>query len=166
MKDTVNTLAVEDVRQLLDSSSADWPCVQRLLFDHWSEVAQNKDTRKLEPDFSRYRQLADAERIHVVVMRRDGEIVGYSVHFLVRGHPHYRKLFVAEDDLHYVVPSLRNTGAHEMMRRFALRTLKDRGVQLVTARLKANDRSHQTVMERLGFQPCDLTFTVDLVQWE
>lgn len=159
----MTTLAVEKLASIL--GSPDWAWVRGLLDEHWDEVAQYKHLLKLAPDIERYEKLELADSLHVVIMRDGGVVVGYSVHFIVRGHPHYKHLTTAEDDIHYLVPQLRGTGKHEEMRRFALKTLKQRGVQFVTARMKVG-LEHDKTLRRIGFKPLDVTYTLDLTTSE
>lgn len=157
----MTTLAVESLASILKSDEAR---IEKLIDAHWSEVAKYKHVMKLAPDMDRYLRLEKADLLHVVIMRDDDRrIVGYSVHFIVVAHPHYQHLMTAEDDVHYLVPELRGTGAHEEMRRFALKTLKDHGVQIVTARMKV-DHPHDASLRRMGYVPFDMVYTINLTE--
>jgi hypothetical protein len=157
----MTTIAVEKFSSLM---SSDWPQFEALLHAHWKEVAKFKDLMQLNPHIPRYVQIEREGRLHMVVMRDRAAMVGYSVHLIVKGHPHYRHLTVAEDDVHYLIPELRGTGAHEDMRIFALHTLKERGVQFVTARTKVGHNHEKTLM-RMGYAPLDMTYGLDLTKW-
>lgn len=160
----MTTLAVEELASILDSP--DWAWVSRLLDAHWNEVVHNKKLLKLMPDLKRYRDLEAKDLLHVVILRNDdGKVGGYSVHFIVRGHPHYKQLTAAEDNIHYLVPELRGTGKHEEMRRFALKTLRQRGVHYVTARMKIG-HEHDKTLRRIGYKPVDIVYALDLKNWE
>ena len=152
------------VEKLADIVAKDWMRVAKLLADHWQEIVPDKELMKLDVNTEKYFEADAAERLHIVVMRDDnGIIIGYSVHFLT-DHPHYKRLRCAEDDVHYLVPEERQTGAHKLMRAFALKTLKERGVKFVTARVKiATD--HHRVLRQLGYVPIDTVYGLDLTNW-
>lgn len=154
-------LAVEKLSKLMCD---DWEHANQLLHAHWQEVAHDKELMKLDPNLDKYIEADFKQRLHIVVMRDDGDkIVGYSVHFLTQ-HPHYRGMTCAEDDVHYLIPEFRGTGNHELMRTYALRTLKERGVQFVTARVKVG-HEHDKTLRNLGYGPVDMVYGLDLTKW-
>lgn len=163
MRDQATTFTVEKAADLL--GPAEFPRFVELLHDHWQEVAANKEIMKLDPIYERYLKLDKEGKLHIVVAREAGVIVGYSIHFCGRTHMHYRDLFCAEDDIHYMIPRLRKTGLHEAMRQFALADMKARGVQWVTARTKL-DHGHDNALRRLGFRPLDQVYCLDLTKWQ
>jgi L-amino acid N-acyltransferase YncA len=157
------TLAVERIGGLLENPGQR-ACLFAMHDEHWQEVAKFKELLKLNPDYSRYEQLDREKRALLVVMREDGRIVGYSLHIILRSHPHYRHVMVAEDDIHYLSPHLRKTGEHTRMRRFALERLKAQGVHIVTARTKFG-HEHDHALRALGFEPMDSMYACDLTKW-
>jgi hypothetical protein len=164
---TQPTLAVEKLGSLLkpdDKGHSGWSEFEILLQQHWAEIAKFKELMTFNPHLPRYVQIEREGRLHFVVMRDAGRMVGYSVHLIVKGHPHYRHLTTAEDDVHYLMPELRGTGAHEDMRIFALETLAQRGVQFVTARTKVG-HPHETTLLRIGYKPLDVVYGLNLTAW-
>lgn len=157
------TIATENLADLL--GGYDRPRLEALMIDHWTEVAQHKDIMKLDPFFERYLEREKKGELHVVIVRAEGVIVAYSVHFLMPTNMHYRGLRCAEDDVHYVVPVLRKTGLHEAMRRFALEDMKKKGIQYVTARTKI-EHGHDNVLRRIGFTPLDQVYSLNLTKWQ
>jgi hypothetical protein len=163
----MTTLAVEKLADLVkvdDKGHSGWPEFEALLKQHWQEIAKFKELMTLNPHLPRYLQIEREGRLHLVVMREDGRMVGYSMHLIVKGHPHYRHLTTAEDDIHYLVPKLRGRGAHEDMRVFALCTLAERGVHFVTARTKVG-HPHETTLRRIGYVPFDMVYALNLTAW-
>lgn len=142
----------------------DWVQFEELIEAHWKEIAKFKQIMKLNVHVPRYLQIEKEGRLHFVSMRQNAALVGYSVHVIVRGHPHYRHLITAEDDVHYITPSLRGTGSHEEMRKFALKTLHERGVHFVTARTKIG-HAHGNSLRRVGYEPLDMVYGLDLAEW-
>jgi hypothetical protein len=162
------TIAVEKLGNLLkpnDQGHSGWPEFEALLQQHWQEIAKFKHLMTLNPHLPRYVQIEREGRLHLVVLRDAGKMCGYSMHLIVKGHPHYRHLTTAEDDIHYLIPELRGTGAHEDMRVFALQTLAARGVQIVTARTKVG-HAHETTLRRIGYEPFDMVYALDLTTWK
>jgi len=115
------TFAVEDWFAVKDEMSHLWP-------DHWQEVAVNKDAIQLDPDFDTYATFANSGMLHIVVARKEGEIVGY--HFsVVRPHLHYRRSLSAFTDIYYIAPAHRTGRTPLRLFQFVEQTLKARGVQ-------------------------------------
>jgi len=115
------TFAVEDWFAVKDEMSHLWP-------DHWQEVAVNKDAIQLDPDFDTYATFANSGMLHIVVARKEGEIVGY--HFsVVRPHLHYRRSLSAFTDIYYIAPAHRTGRTPLRLFQFVEQTLKVRGVQ-------------------------------------
>jgi len=115
------TFAVEDWFSVKDEMSHLWP-------DHWQEVAVNKDAIQLDPDFDTYATFANSGMLHIVVARKEGEIVGY--HFsVVRPHLHYRRSLSAFTDIYYIAPAHRTGRTPLRLFQFVEQTLKSRGVQ-------------------------------------
>jgi GNAT superfamily N-acetyltransferase len=115
------TFAVEDWFSVKDEMSHLW-------IDHWQEVAVNKDAIQLDPDFDTYATFANSGMLHIVVARKEGEIVGY--HFsVVRPHLHYRRSLSAFTDIYYIAPAHRTGRTPLRLFQFVEQTLKSRGVQ-------------------------------------
>ena len=156
--------AIESL-SLLMTTPDDWAEAFSMLNDHYKETATFKHIMIFNPDLPRYLQLDREKRLHLVIAREDNKIVGYSLHIIANGLLHYRHVKVADDDIHYLASHLRGTGAHARMRTFAMQTLKDRGVQLVTARNRVG-HEHDNSLKAMGFEPWDLVYACDLTQWK
>ena len=77
-----------------------------LLLRHWEELALNKATTPLDPDWKAYQRLEDAGVLHVTTLRRGGDLIGY-VSFLVAPNLHYQTVIVATDDVFFLAPEYR-----------------------------------------------------------
>ena len=86
-----------------------------LLEKHWEEIALNKDTIKLNPDWDAYADLEDAGILKIFTARSDGNLIGYFVVF-VRSHIHYKDNLFAYNDILYLDKDYRKgfTGAKLM----------------------------------------------------
>jgi len=120
-KDSPVTYAVEDWFDVKDQMAHLWPL-------HWAEVAVNRDQIQLDPDFDTYAAFANAGMLHIVVARKEGEVIGY--HFsVVRPHLHYRRSLSAFTDIYFVSPKYRTGRTPLRLFQFVERTLKEKGVQ-------------------------------------
>ena len=77
----MTTLAIERLSDLINQHQ-DWQQMFAMLGDHYKEVATHKHVLTLNPDLPRYQQLEREKRLHIVVMRDNSDVVGYSVHIL------------------------------------------------------------------------------------
>lgn len=120
-KSVAVTFAVEGWFAVKDEMSHLWP-------DHWQEVAVNKEQIKLDPDLDTYAAFANAGMLHIVVARKEGEVIGY--HFsIVRPHLHYRQSLSAFTDIYYIAPQYRTGRTPLRLFEYVEKTLKARGVQ-------------------------------------
>lgn len=82
--------------------------VEPLLRLHYDELTHHKELIKLDPDWEQYAELEHAGRFHIFTARDDGGLVGYSAFFLIPRHIHYKGLVVAQNDVLYLHPDMRN----------------------------------------------------------
>jgi hypothetical protein len=78
------------------------PEIKPILHEHWEELARNRDTIKLNPNFDKYLKLESigAYRAYVVRSYND-EIAGYAG-YLINDHIHYSGHTWALSDLFFV----------------------------------------------------------------
>jgi GNAT superfamily N-acetyltransferase len=79
-----------------------------LLKRHWEEVALDKDTVPLDPNWAMYAQLDGMELLVITTARLDGELIGYVSHFIIP-NLHYLSLKVADNDIFWLAPEHRNS---------------------------------------------------------
>jgi GNAT superfamily N-acetyltransferase len=79
-----------------------------LLKRHWDEVALDKDTVPLDPNWDGYATLDKMDMLVIVTARRDGVLVGYVSHFITP-NLHYLSLKVADNDIFWLAPEHRNS---------------------------------------------------------
>jgi hypothetical protein len=141
-----------------------WKEAQPLTRPHWEEIAKNKGLLRLNPDLEKYALLDRSGNLLLVTARFDGRLVGYFL-WIVMGHPHYRHVLVAEEDLHFLSPEYRSGGAHGEGRQYGFKLLEAArdaaiaaGAQLLTMREKVG-HEHSSIMSGLGFSPADIVYT-------
>ena len=131
-----------------------------LLEKHWEEVAIDKDTTPLDPDWSGYDLLERAGMLVCVTARaEDGRLVGYTSYTLTR-HMHYN-LQVADCGPFFLDPAFRKGLAGVNLFRAAEVVLKDLGVERVVHKVKL---SHDVgrIFERMGYRPIERTYVKTL----
>ena len=124
-----------------------------LLMRHWDEVALNKETVPLDPDWEMYSRLEAGGIVHVTTARRDGKLVGYAA-FLLTNNLHYRTLRVAEGDIFWLAPECRRGRAGIDLMRAAEAQLRDRGVHRIVNKVKLHI-DVGPVFEYLGYKPIE-----------
>lgn len=106
-----------------------------LLLRHWEEVALNRDTVALDPDWEAYQRVEDAGAFHVTTARQDGALVGYAA-YVIAGNLHYRSLRVAECDIFWLAPERRHGMAGARLLKAAEEHLRALGVNKVILKTK------------------------------
>lgn len=130
--------------------------VEPLLKRHWEEIALNKDSVPLDPDWEKYERINAAGLMHITTARRGGALVGYSAYF-VSGNLHYRSLTVAESDIFWLAPEERNGMTGIRLLQAAEEHLKARGVNKIVSKVKLHmDVGH--VFTLLGYEPIERVY--------
>lgn len=99
--------------------------VYPLLVKHWEEIALNKDTVPLDPDWEMYDLVEKAGILNITTARKDGKIIGYFAYMIVPNF-HYKSLRIAEGDIFYVDKEYRKG-------RFALKLLAESEKNVIAA---------------------------------
>lgn len=126
---------------------------------HWEEVALNKDTIPLVPDWDKYRYLERAGVLKSICARRAGKLIGYDV-FFVQPAMHYSTSLWAVNDILYLDPEERRGLAGARLVRQSEKMLRDLGVQKVIYHTKlhvhlGHGKAHGTVGDlliKLGYK--------------
>lgn len=118
---------------------------QPLFAAHWREVGQ---AHPLKPATQRYLAIDRHGGLLACTARRDGELVGYAVFFLLY-HWHYNDWFVAQNDIIFLRDDARRGTAAIRLMDYARAELKQRGVQKIYWHVK---RAHDwtPLLERRG----------------
>jgi len=106
---SVYTLNWEPILPLLEEGLAD------MLLNHWVEVALDKTTIPLDPDWERVYALEQEGKFYAAVLRREGKMVGYNA-FAVYPHVHYKSTLHAFNDVVYVDPAERGFAGVKLIR--------------------------------------------------
>jgi L-amino acid N-acyltransferase YncA len=133
----------------------------RPLFElHWQEIALNHAKVPLNIWYEKYQALCDAGMLHVVTVRKDGELVGYHV-AMVMGHLHYMDTLHGFTDVYYIKPAYRQGRVAIRMFQKVEQDMEALGVKkLVTAvKLHTADGKSGKLFEYLGYNHTEDTYT-------
>lgn len=106
-----------------------------LLQRHWEEIALNKDSVPLDPDWEKYDLIEKAGMFCLVTAREAGAMVGYAS-FTVLGNLHYRSLYLADGDVFWLAPEYRKGTAGIRLLKAAEQILIGMGVNKIVNKTK------------------------------
>jgi len=129
------------------------PGCEKILEDHYQEIAIQKHAQKLDPDWDEYERMEKLGRVWILAARHKGRLVGYVV-MLITKSLHYRSLTVALEDIHYLAPEYRKGLTGYKMLAIADREMKKAGIKKCVFRTKMF-KNHGKLFERLGYEPED-----------
>jgi GNAT superfamily N-acetyltransferase len=121
-----------------------------LLEKHWEEIALNKDTIKLNPDWDAYADLEDVGILKIFTARSDGNLIGYFVVF-VRSHIHYKDNLFAYNDILYLDKDYRKGFTGAKLMKFAEKCLKEDGVSVLVVNTKRH-KPFDVLLSWLGYK--------------
>ena len=130
---------------------------QSLIEQHWEDIALNKDTIKLNPDWEAYHSLEESGGLKVFTARESGLLVGYFV-VIVGYHLHYKDHLFASNDIIYLHKDYRKGFAGIKLIKFAEACLKEDGVSVLTINTKLH-MPFGKLLQRLKFKPIEETYS-------
>ena len=140
------TFLVEPYRSVIPEMSLRYP-------EHWEELALDKSSIPLAPDYAKYNAMADAGMLHVVTARSSGVLVGYFI-FVITPGLHYVTTRMALYDIFYLRKPYRKGYNGMRFIQFAETSLREAGVDKMYVGVKLNN-DFGKVFERLGFTPAE-----------
>lgn len=132
----------------------------QLFAEHWDEIALNKQVMVLKPDEARYRSMEASGGMLILAAFVDGELVGYSVNFVIH-HLHYADLCVCSNDLLFIAQSHREGGLGIRLMRRTEEVARARGARLVLWHAKPNTPL-ATMLPRMGYGVQDIIFSKEV----
>lgn len=127
---------------------------------HWDEIALNKRLMQLQPDVERYRALDAQGGLLALGAYVDGQLVGYSVNFLMN-HLHYAGLKVCSNDLLFVAKEHRHGRLGLQLIKRTEAEAKTRGAQMVLWHAKPGTALNE-LMPRLGYGVQDIIYSKEV----
>ena len=125
-----------------------------LLEAHWREIANYQAEIPLAVDWDFYDTMQRQGKLLCITARIDGELVGYSVFFILR-HPHYVTSVFASNDVIYVREDLRKGRLGLALIRTSEREAKAMGACKLTWHVKTTNNV-ATLLRRLDYKPDEL----------
>lgn len=129
--------------------------IKPLIELHYDEISRYKDI-KLDPAWHRYDQAEKAGLLRVFTARDDNtnELIGYAI-FIINYNMHYQKSLQALQDILFIRPDRRGSGARFIL--WCDNELKKEGIQVVYHHVK---KAHNfgALLERMGYECVDLIY--------
>nr|BAR35097.1 N-acetyltransferase GCN5 [uncultured Mediterranean phage uvMED] len=123
--------------------------IKPLLEKHWEQIAINKETIKLNPDWDEYQRLYFAGNLKIFTARDNEELVGYFITVVAR-NLHYKDHLFAQNDVLYVKPDKRAGMTGFKLIKYAEIELKKMGVSVIHINTKVH-APFDSLMERMGY---------------
>jgi GNAT superfamily N-acetyltransferase len=131
--------------------------IKPLLVRHWEEIARNRDTIKLDPDYALYATLDERGQLLICTARDGGRLVGYAIYFTFF-QIHYRKTRWAESDIFWIDPELRLPTVALRLFKFCETELRTKGVTVLHTRAKNAHPAAGRLLEHLGHTPIETVY--------
>ena len=127
--------------------------VQPLIELHYEELTLHKQVVKLDPDWNRYKSLADQKMITIITARDKGVLIGYSL-FFVSPHIHYKNNIMANNDVLYLHPDYRQGRTGLKLIRKCEQVLQEQQVDKIVWHVKYA-KDFRQILYRLGYEDED-----------
>lgn len=134
-----------------------WREMEPLWADHYKEIALDQDKIKLNVDLDSYAHYEETGALHIVTVRKNGELIGYHITIL-RTHLHYKQSLSGFTDVYYLIPMHRKGLIGYRLFQIVEQTLKAKGVE----RLFTGTKLHLDMgrlFERLGWTETERLYT-------
>ena len=128
-----------------------------LLESHWDEIALNKETIKLNPNWEAYEMLEQLGSLGLYTARKQSKLVGYFV-VIAEKSIHYKDHIFAANDIIYLDPAHRKGFLGLKLIKFVEQDLKSMGVSVLTINTKVH-QPFDVIMKRLGFSLIERTYS-------
>lgn len=135
---------------------------QPLIEAHWQEIALNKESIKLNPDWDEYERLDKNGSLRIFTARDGAKLVGYFV-LIVNRSLHYKSHMFAVNDILFMDKQYRQGSVAMRLLKFAEKSLKDDGVSLVMVNTKVH-QPFDPLMERLGYNLIERIYSKNLIE--
>jgi GNAT superfamily N-acetyltransferase len=124
------------------------------------ELESRQHIMELDPDMESYEAIEDAGSLLALFAYDEGEIVGYSISFLLP-HMHSRGVLVCQNDALYVDPDRRNESFGRRLIQETERIAHERGAKLVTWNARTGTRFEE-FMPSIGYSVREIVFSKEL----
>ena len=130
--------------------------LKKIIGEHYDELSVTK-TFPLDPDWDAYAELANTKKLKFITCKKDADLVGYIIYFVVP-HLHYKTCLTAFEDIYFLKKEYRKGRTGIRMFQFGDKVLKDQGVDRVIYNTKVHS-DNSRLFEYLGYKCIDKVFT-------
>lgn len=127
-----------------------------LLLEHWEDVGFDKDNAPLNPNYEQYQNLCNANVLHIITVREDDKLIGYSSWF-VSYNLHYQDKKFAECDIFFLSEPFRKGLVGYNLLKQSTQILRNLGVDYITAKDKKR-RDIGVLFRRLGYEAIETVY--------
>ena len=120
-----------------------------LIEQHYEELTLHKETIKLDPDWDRYKKLAENNQAVFIGVRDNFKLVGYSL-FFIAPHIHYKENIMANNDVLYLLPEYRKGLTGIRLIKFCEQHLQSLGVDKIIWHIKFA-KDFRNILYRMGY---------------
>lgn len=133
------------------------PELKLLYPEHWEEIACNKDSVPLNPDYGRYQALDEAGILFLTTIRDAGSLIGYFLGFIMP-HLHYQQSTTLFYDIFFLRKSHRHGRTGIKLFQFVEAAAKAKGVEKIylSTKVKADI---SPLFEYLNYTLCEKVYT-------
>lgn len=131
-----------------------------LIKQHWDEVAFNKESIPLNPDWDFYSAIYLNGYLGIYTVRKGSLLVGYLT-IIARPHHHYKDHIYAVSDLIFLHKDHRKGLAGYKLLKFAEEDLKDKGVSVTNLSCTTN-KDLEPLFTRLGYTLAEKVYSKHL----
>jgi hypothetical protein len=130
-----------------------------LIVLQWEEIALDRDSIPLDPDWDRYAALSAAGSLKITTARdsASGELAGWYL-TVVSPHPHYKSTLFGFLDIYYIRPEYRRGLAGLGLFAAMEKSMRALGVKELISISKTH-RSVEPIFERLDWRETGTTYT-------
>lgn len=140
-------------RELFEDILVELPELWR---QHYEEIADDKDKKRLAPDVFRYINYERSGQLVVFTARDKGRLVGYAF-FVLQMALHYKHHGMAANDLFFVLPEHRGKFTGSRLIDASEQELRRIGVQEIQMRTKTK-HDFGRLLERKGFKETEIVY--------
>lgn len=124
-----------------------------LLQAHWEEIARNKQINVLDPDYDRYYEAQNMDKLRIYTAREEGVLIGYAV-FFINNNAHYQDSIQAVNDVIYIDPNQRGFASIRLLQ-FAEQQLLEDNVDIIHMHMKI-EHDHPKLFKFLGYEDAEI----------
>lgn len=153
---SVYTLHRERVTDTIDEA-------QPLLERHWDEIAWTKQLSGVDIDRNAYLSMEQRGHLVLVTARCDAALVGYAL-YVIKMHPHYKRIKWAVSDIYWIAPEHRGRALGQRLFARVEEELRLEGVAVMHTTGKTAHPAPKRLLGAMGH--AEIEWGMGKVLWE